>query len=125
MVTLDVRAEDKKRHHVTGLEAGDFSIFEQTPKTSNRRRKQTIAVVREVHTAAIPAPANAAANTTPGVYSNAVAPLKDPVPPTVLAGGRLQDAILLPGPEPAAVRLLVKDVPSGRLGSIYMTASLP
>jgi hypothetical protein len=34
--------------------------------------------------------------------------------------GRLSDMISVPGPRPAAVRLLVKDVPTGRLGSIYI-----
>ena len=39
---------------------------------------------------------------------------------TLINGGKLRDAIFVPGPRPAAVRLLVKDVPSGRLGSIYI-----
>lgn len=39
---------------------------------------------------------------------------------TLIAGGHLQDSIFVPGAEPAAVRLLVKDVPSGRLGSVYI-----
>jgi hypothetical protein len=37
--------------------------------------------------------------------------------------GRLTDSIRVPGPKPAAVRLLVKDVPSGKLGSVYIKVS--
>jgi hypothetical protein len=39
---------------------------------------------------------------------------------TVNATGKLTNTIRVPGPRPAAVRLLVKDVPTGRLGSIYI-----
>jgi len=37
--------------------------------------------------------------------------------------GRLSDSISVPGPRPAAVRLLVEDVASGKLGSIYIKTS--
>ena len=36
------------------------------------------------------------------------------------AGGGVSESIFVPGPKPAAVRLLVKDVASGRLGSILI-----
>jgi hypothetical protein len=39
---------------------------------------------------------------------------------TVNATGKLTDTVRIPGPKPAAVRLLVKDVASGKLGSIYI-----
>ena len=40
---------------------------------------------------------------------------------TLLATGKLADTIRIPAPQPAAIRLLVKDVPTGRLGSIYIS----
>jgi VWFA-related protein len=39
---------------------------------------------------------------------------------TLIATGRLLDAVSIPGPRPAAVRLLIKDIVSGRLGSVYI-----
>ena len=40
-------------------------------------------------------------------------------------GGGMSESIFVPGPKPAAVRLLVKDVATGSLGSIYiMTENL-
>lgn len=36
------------------------------------------------------------------------------------ATGRLLDSISVPGPRPAAVRLFVKDIASGKLGSVYI-----
>jgi len=42
---------------------------------------------------------------------------------TARATGKLADSIRVPGPKPAALRLLVKDVPSGRLGSIRIDLS--
>jgi hypothetical protein len=42
---------------------------------------------------------------------------------TLITGGHLRDSIFVPGPQPAAVRLLVKDVPSGRRGSVYIKVS--
>ena len=45
---------------------------------------------------------------------------------TLMSTGKLADTIRVPGPKPSAVRLLVKDVASGRLGSIYIrTDGLP
>jgi len=86
MVYLDVVVEDKAGHHVTGLKASDFRIFEQTLSKGNQRREQRIATIREIHTAALKPPAALPANPQPGVYTNAVAVAaqQDPVPPTVL-----------------------------------------
>jgi VWFA-related protein len=84
MVSLDVVVKDQKGHHLTGLTAKDFEIFEQTPSKSRDKREQRIAGIREVHTAAMVAPVMAPASTPPGVYTNAVSAQKDPVPPTVL-----------------------------------------
>jgi VWFA-related protein len=39
---------------------------------------------------------------------------------TLTTTGRLLDSISLPGPRPAAVRLLIKDIASGKLGSLYI-----
>ncbi len=39
---------------------------------------------------------------------------------TMTTTGKLADTITIPGPEPAAIRLLVKDVSTGKLGSVYI-----
>jgi VWFA-related protein len=39
---------------------------------------------------------------------------------TLTTTGKLLDSISVPGPRPAAVRLLIKDIASGKLGSIYI-----
>ena len=84
MVNLDVVVKDHKGHHVTGLTAKDFEVLEQTPIKNKKMRVQKIAWIREVHTAAMKPPAEAPVMSEPGVYTNAVAVQKDPVPPTVL-----------------------------------------
>ena len=84
MVSLDVVVKDHKGHHISGLTAKDFEVLEQTPSKSGKKREQKIAWIREVHTAAMTPPAEAPASVAPGVYSNALAMQKDPVPPTVL-----------------------------------------
>ncbi|MGB6826685.1 MAG: VWA domain-containing protein [Terracidiphilus sp.] len=38
----------------------------------------------------------------------------------LMTTGKLTDTILVPGPRPAAIRLLVKDVSTGKLGSVYI-----
>jgi len=38
----------------------------------------------------------------------------------LMTTGKLTDVILVPGPKPAAIRLLVKDVSTGKLGSVYI-----
>jgi hypothetical protein len=39
---------------------------------------------------------------------------------TLTTTGKLADTISIPGPRPAAIRLLVKDVSTGKLGSVYI-----
>jgi VWFA-related protein len=39
---------------------------------------------------------------------------------SVMSTGKLTDTIRVPGPEPAALRLMVKDVTTGKLGSVYI-----
>jgi VWFA-related protein len=39
---------------------------------------------------------------------------------TLTTTGKLMDSISVPGPRPAAVRLLIKDIASGKLGSVYI-----
>ncbi len=86
MVNLDVVVEDSKGNHIRGLKAADFEIYEQTPSRSKHKREQKIVGVREVHVAqmapTVEAPSEAASEA--GVYTNAVAVQKDPVPLTVL-----------------------------------------
>ena len=84
MVTLEVVAEDSKGRHITGLNADDFKISEQTPKKSSEKREQKIAAIREVQTAALEPPAALPANAASGVYTNAVGAQTDAVPPTVI-----------------------------------------
>jgi VWFA-related protein len=84
MVNLEVVVKDSKGNHIPGLKADDFQIFEQTPARSRDKREQKIAVLREVHMASLAAPVSIEAQTPPGVYTNALAEQKDPVPPTIL-----------------------------------------
>lgn len=84
MVNVDVVVEDSKGNHIHGLTPGDFEIYEETPSTGGKKRVQKIDSLREIETAAMNPPAEAPTNLPPGVYSNAVAVQKDPVPPTVL-----------------------------------------
>jgi len=84
MVNVDVVVKDAKGNHVRGLKAGDFEISEQTPSKSRQKRPQKIFRISEIETAGMNPPVAAPAETVPGVYSNAVAAQKDPVPPTVL-----------------------------------------
>jgi hypothetical protein len=41
------------------------------------------------------------------------------------AGGGVTESIFVPGPKPFAVRVLVKDVATGRLGSVYIETNSP
>jgi VWFA-related protein len=84
MVNVDVVVKDGKGNHIRGLKAEDFEIYEQTPSASRRKRRQKIFRINEIETARMNPPAAAPVNTVPGVYTNAVALQKDPVPPTVL-----------------------------------------
>jgi len=83
MVTLELEVEDSKHQHIDGLKADDFQIEEQTPSRSGKRYPQKIVEFRKVHVADLAA-APAVNHVTQGVYSNAVAVQKDPVPPTIL-----------------------------------------
>jgi len=83
MVTLELVVEDSKRNHIDGLKASDFQIIEQTPSKSGEKREQKIVDFREVHVADL-VPPPTASHADPGVYSNAVALAKNPVPPTIL-----------------------------------------
>jgi len=84
MVNVDVVVKDGKGNHIRGLKAEDFQIYEQTPSASRRKRQQKIFRINEIETAGMNPPAAAPVQTAPGVYTNAVAVQKDPVPPTVL-----------------------------------------
>lgn len=84
MVNLDVVVEDKKGHHIHGLKASDFKVYEETPSQSHTKHLQKIAGLREIRTSGLKPPVEGPANSVPGVYSNLVAVQKDPVPPTVL-----------------------------------------
>jgi VWFA-related protein len=84
MVTLEVVAEDSKGHHIQGLKADDFKLFEQTPAQSNERREQKIATFQEVSVPDLASQAGEGKPIDNGAYSNSVALGKNPVPPTIL-----------------------------------------
>jgi len=84
MVNLELVVKDAKGNHIQGLKAENFQVFEQTPARSKDKREQKIAGFREVHMADMAAPASVEVQTPPGVYTNALALQKDPVPPTVI-----------------------------------------
>ena len=82
MVTLEVVAKDRLGHHATGLTASDFQVFEQSPHTE--RFEQKIAAFREVQVADLAHPHSGESEVAAGLYTNAVAPKEEPVPPTIL-----------------------------------------
>ena len=84
MVNVELVVKDAKGNHIQGLKAANFQIFEQTPARSKDKREQKIAGFTEVHMADMAAPASIEKQTPPGVYTNALALQKDPVPPTVI-----------------------------------------
>src|ERR1035441_3195395 len=84
MVNLEVVVKDSKGNHIKGLVPMDFQIFEQTPSRSKEKREQQIADFKEVHVGDLPAPPSLKEQAQPGVYANALAVRKDPVPPTIL-----------------------------------------
>jgi len=84
MVTLEVVVKDSKGRHVSGLKPEDFRLFEQTPNKSKEKREQRIATFREVSVADLPREAGPATSPAAGVYTNAMTPQKDPVPPTII-----------------------------------------
>lgn len=84
MVTLELVVKDGKGHHIKGLSAGDFQVFEQTPSRGRERRQEKIASFREVNIGSLAPQDLAATQSQPGVYSNTVTLQKDPVPPTII-----------------------------------------
>jgi VWFA-related protein len=84
LVNLEVVAKDGKGNHIQGLNPGDFEIDEQTPEKSKKWSPQRVASFQEVHMASLAAPALTQSQMEPGVYTNAVAAEKEPVPPTIL-----------------------------------------
>jgi VWFA-related protein len=90
MVTLEVVVKDSKGKHVTGLKPEDFQVFEQTPSKSKAKREQKIATFREVSMADMEVHnAGLSAQIPAGIYTNVVASLKEPVPPTIVLVDRL------------------------------------
>ncbi len=84
MVNLELVVKDAKGSHIQGLKASDFQIIEQSPARSKDKHEQKIAEFREVNMASMAAPASIETQTPAGVYTNALAMQKDPVPPTIL-----------------------------------------
>ena len=84
MVNVDVVVKDAKGNHIRGLKAEDFELYEQTPTKGRQKRPQKIFSISEIETAGMNPPVAAPADAIPGIYTNAVAAQKDPVPPTVL-----------------------------------------
>ncbi len=122
MVSLDVVVEDKNGHHITGLSANDFRIFEQTPIRSREKREEKIAEIREVHTAAMAAPAAVPANTQ-GVYTNAVAVQRDPVPPTVLVVDGINTEIQYQAQVHKQMRAMLKQLPPNVPVAVFLMGS--
>ena len=83
MVTLEVVAKDRHGNHVTGLNADDFQIFEQS-ETHKEKRNQKIASFREIQFADLVKQSGGQMQVPAGVYTNAVTLQKNPVPPTIL-----------------------------------------
>ncbi len=85
MVTLEVVVKDSKGNHVTGLKREDFQVFEQTPSKSKAKSEQKIASFREISMADLEVhDAGLTAQIPAGIYTNVVASLKEPVPPTII-----------------------------------------
>jgi len=122
MVTLEVVVKDSKGNHVTGLKPEDFNLSEQTQSRGRDKREQKISTFREVSMADMEVHNTGLAAQIPaGVYTNVVASLRNPVPPTVILvdaintdvryQGQLQAQMLktlqqLPAEVPVAVFLL-------------------
>ncbi len=83
MVTVEVVAKDRHGHHVNGLKADDFQIFEQSA-TQREKRNQKIASFREIQFADLVKQSGGQMQVPAGVYTNAVTLEKNPVPPTVV-----------------------------------------
>jgi len=111
MVNVDVVVKDGKGNHIRGLKAEDFDIYEQTPSASRRKRQQKIFSINEIEVARMHPPAAAPAETVPGVYTNAVAAQKDPVPPTVLLVDGLNTEIQYQAQVHAQMIRMLKQLP--------------
>lgn len=83
MVTVQVVAHDAKGHHVPGLTAKDFQVFEQVYPRKDQHPQQ-VKVFQAVSMAALAAADKGRIEMPPGVYSNLVTMQKVPVPPTIL-----------------------------------------
>lgn len=84
MVTLEVVVKDRKGNHVIGLKPEDFQLFEQTPSRGKERREQKIARFHEVSIADFHKQSDSDVSRPSGVFTNAVAQQKDPMPPTII-----------------------------------------
>ena len=84
MVTLEVVVKDRQGHHVPGLSAADFHVFEQIPSRGKHKYEQKIAAFREVKVAQLAAQAKNEIQVPEGFYANAVTLQKNPVPPTII-----------------------------------------
>jgi len=76
--------KDSKGKHISGLKPDDFQVFEQTPSESKEKREQKIAEFHEVHVKDLSPAATPRTRPERGVYTNAVAVQKNPVPPTIV-----------------------------------------
>jgi VWFA-related protein len=84
LVTLELVVKDSKGKHISGLKAEDFQLFEQTPSEGKEKREQKIAEFHGVHVRDVASAPVPESHREQGVYTNAVAVQKDPVPPTIL-----------------------------------------
>ena len=95
MVTLEVVARDHEGRPATGLTEKDFQIFEETGGFRKHKEEQKIAVFRPLGITEL-FPPNGAKDLQipPGVYTNVLAPQKQPVPPTILLVDGLNTALM-------------------------------
>jgi len=84
MVTIEVVAKDSQGHHVTGLQARDFQVFEQAGSRGRERHEQNIVAFQEVRAAQLASPAGKQNEIPPGVFTNVITWQKIPAPPTIL-----------------------------------------
>lgn len=84
MVTLEIIAKDSKGNHITGLNADNFQIFEQTPVRGGEKHRQKVVNFREIHMAEVANRVAPDLKMPPGEFSNLIVDQEDPVPPTIL-----------------------------------------
>jgi len=113
MVNLEVVVKDAKGNHVKGLVPMDFKLFEQTPSRSKEKREQQIADFKEVHMGDLPAPPSLKEQAQPGVYTNALAQQKDPVPPTILLVDGLNTEIQYQAQVHVQMLRMLRQLPTG------------